>query len=186
MIAVDGEEDPNYRFGSLGGAVRKCRADFGVEIEIDPRPIHPEKGNSRTHCVVGRIHYSERPAEPGWLLYIKASITGDEPADVEEYRHEQVEFPQQPTIDQFFSESQFESYRRLGLHELVGWIISGAICPWMIRSPTFPLDGVAASLKERPRTRTLLKTVDELATSCLSVLARKSLRMRPGSGDEQG
>jgi hypothetical protein len=48
---------------------------------------------------------------------IKASITGDEPADVEEYRREKIEFPQQSTVDQFFSESQFESYRRLGLHE---------------------------------------------------------------------
>jgi len=117
VIAVDGEEDPNYRFNSLGGAVRKCRADFGVEIDIDPRPIQPEKGYSRSHCVVGRIHYPEPHSEPGWILYIKASITGDEPADVEEYRREQVEFPQQSTLDQFFSESQFESYRRLGLHE---------------------------------------------------------------------
>jgi Patatin-like phospholipase len=123
VIAVDGEEDPDYRFGSLGGAVRKCRADFGVEIEIDPRPIQPEQGRSHSHCVVGRIHYpdkdpqTQRLPEPGWLLYVKASLSGDEPADVEEYRREQAEFPQQSTIDQFFSESQFESYRRLGLHE---------------------------------------------------------------------
>jgi hypothetical protein len=116
VIAVDGEADSNYIFGSLGGAVRKCRADFGVEIKIDPRPIQPEKGHSRSHCVVGRIQYPEPDTEPGWLLYIKASITGDEPADVEEYRREHVEFPQQSTADQFFSESQFESYRRLGLH----------------------------------------------------------------------
>src|SRR5208282_2751063 len=52
----------------------------------------------------------------GWLLYLKASITGDEPSDVEEYRRENLQFPQQSTADQFFSESQFESYRRLGLH----------------------------------------------------------------------
>jgi hypothetical protein len=118
VIVVDGEEDPQYEFNSLGSVVRKCRADFGVEIEIDPRPIQPEKGYSRRHCVVGRIRYPERNSEQGWLLYIKTSITGDEPADVEEYRRTQVEFPQQSTVDQFFSESQFESYRRLGLHEV--------------------------------------------------------------------
>jgi hypothetical protein len=117
IIAIDGEEDKDYRFESLGGAVRKCRTDFGVEIEIDPRPITPQDKFSRTHCVVGRIYYPKNEnAEPGFLLYMKSSITGDEPADVEEYRRENPEFPQQPTLDQFFSESQFESYRRLGVH----------------------------------------------------------------------
>ena len=52
----------------------------------------------------------------GWLLYLKSSLTGDEPADVIEYRSRNKDFPHQSTGDQFFSESQFESYRRLGLH----------------------------------------------------------------------
>lgn len=64
---------------------------------------------------MGRINY-QKEGETGLLLYLKASITGDEPADVEEYRRENPRFPQQSTVDQFFSESQFESYRRLGLH----------------------------------------------------------------------
>ena len=54
----------------------------------------------------------------GWLLYLKSSLTGDEPADVIEYRSGNPDFPHQSTGDQFFSESQFESYRRLGLHIL--------------------------------------------------------------------
>ncbi|HWZ44984.1 MAG TPA: patatin-like phospholipase family protein [Candidatus Saccharimonadales bacterium] len=119
IIAIDGEADLDYHFGGLGGAVRKCRDDFGVEIDIDPRPIQPKDGRNGSHCVMGRIYYpqDEKGAEKtGWLLYIKASITGDEPADVEEYRRENPDFPQQSTADQFFSESQFESYRRLGLH----------------------------------------------------------------------
>jgi hypothetical protein len=117
VIVIDGEEDPEYRFESLGGAVRKCRNDFGIEIEIDPRPISPHPQFSQTHCVVGRINYPrDENAEPGWLLYLKSSITGNEPTDVEEYRRLFPVFPQQSTGDQFFSESQFESYRRLGLH----------------------------------------------------------------------
>jgi hypothetical protein len=52
----------------------------------------------------------------GWLLYLKSSLTGDEPTDVMEYHSRYKEFPHQSTADQFFSESQFESYRRLGLH----------------------------------------------------------------------
>jgi hypothetical protein len=119
VIAVDAEEDPNYVFESLGGAVRKCREDFGVEIDINSRPIQPQHGLSSSHCVIGRIYYpTEENAQPGWLLYIKASMTGDEPADVEQYRGQHDDFPQQSTVQQFFLESQFESYRRLGLHEV--------------------------------------------------------------------
>ncbi len=121
VIAIDGEEDKDYRFEALGGAVRKCRADFGVDIVINPRPIQLKNGTSQAHCVVGRIYYpekeySEQESRPGWLLYIKSSMTGDEPADVEEYRREHPDFPQQSTLEQFFTESQFESYRMLGLH----------------------------------------------------------------------
>jgi hypothetical protein len=116
IIAVDGEQDPNYVFEALGGAVRKCREDFGIEIEIDPHPLAPEQGLSSAHCVIGRINYLETGSQPGWLLYVKASMTGDEPADVEQYRRQHPDFPQQATAQQFFLESQFESYRRLGLH----------------------------------------------------------------------
>lgn len=123
VIAIDGEEDRDYKFESLGGAVRKCRNDFGVEIDIDPRAMQPKDGFNGSHCVMGRIHYppgeftdAKGCDQHGWLLYIKSTITGNEPADVEEFRREHPEFPQQSTGDQFFSESQFESYRRLGLH----------------------------------------------------------------------
>jgi len=129
IIAVDGEEDPTYCFESLGSAVRKCRADFGIEIDINPRPITPGEKDSSSHWALGRIRYPEPNSEPGWLLYLKASITGDEPADVEEYRRKNAEFPQQPTSNQFFSESQFEAYRELGLHvcqAVLGNLKSGA------------------------------------------------------------
>jgi hypothetical protein len=136
IIIGDAEQDADLTFEGLGGAVRKCRADFGVEISINPRPLRLKDGNSTAHCVIGTIRYPERePGKPaglyegtlsdaasageparGWLLYLKASVTGDEPADVLEYKARNKEFPHQPTSDQFFSESQFESYRRLGLH----------------------------------------------------------------------
>ena len=122
-------------FEGLGGAIRKCRADFGVEIDLRPDPIRlGANGMSTVHCVVGLITYPEDETghattfsgEPidlcrggrarGWILYLKSSVTGDEPADVLQYRSANPAFPQQTTADQFFTESQFESYRRLGLH----------------------------------------------------------------------
>src|SRR5262249_8572939 len=42
--------------------------------------------------------------------------TGDEPFDVLEYDRRVPEFPHESTANQWFNESQFESYRRLGLH----------------------------------------------------------------------
>jgi len=135
IVIGDGEQDPEMTFEGLGGAIRKCRADFGVEIDLRPDPIRlGANGMSTVHCVVGLVTYPEEETgraatfsgEPidlcpggrarGWILYLKSSVTGDEPADVLQYRSANPAFPQQTTADQFFTESQFESYRRLGLH----------------------------------------------------------------------
>ena len=132
IIVCDGEEDPELNFESMGGAIRKCRADLGVEIDLDPKQIQRDKEFSRTHCVVGSVTYPEmtrdgesqcggeaRPEDgpaKGWILYLKASLTGDEPEDVTQYHAGHDAFPHEPTTNQFFTESQFESYRRLGLH----------------------------------------------------------------------
>src|SRR5262249_43992659 len=41
---------------------------------------------------------------------------GNEPSDVLNYRAQHGDFPHQTTMNQFFTESQFESYRALGHH----------------------------------------------------------------------
>ncbi len=125
ILVCDGGCDPEYRYEDLGNAIRKCRIDLGVEIEIDTSAItpDPERGCSQFHCAVGRIYYEPADAgsktPPGYLLYIKASLTGDEPTDVQQYRSEHPRFPHQTTADQWFAESQFESYRKLGKHALL-------------------------------------------------------------------
>jgi hypothetical protein len=43
-------------------------------------------------------------------------MNGDEPSDVQSYQARHPDFPQQPTTDQWFDETQFESYRKLGYH----------------------------------------------------------------------
>ena len=48
------------------------------------------------------------------LLYIKAGVYGNEPRDVFNYARQSTSFPHETTADQFFSETQFESYRALG------------------------------------------------------------------------
>jgi len=116
IIASDAECDDNLTFGSLGRVVRMCETDFGARIDIDVESIraHTEHPQSRAHCAVGRITYAN--GSRGYLIYLKASITGDEDISVEQYKAAHAKFPHESTSDQFFAEDQFESYRRLGHH----------------------------------------------------------------------
>jgi len=52
-------------------------------------------------------------------VYFKPTLHGRGlpiPADVYSYSRKHSQFPHESTADQWFSESQFESYRMLGLH----------------------------------------------------------------------
>lgn len=117
IVICDAEEDNGPVFEGIGMAIRKCRIDFGVEIELDLNQLATDAASrlSKVHWITGKIWYPETgDAEPGSILYIKSSITGKEAADVYNYRRQHTQFPQDSTANQWFSESQFESYRRLG------------------------------------------------------------------------
>ncbi len=116
VLVCDAGADQKLSFDDLGNAIRKCRVDLGVEITLRTDPLRREDdGFSRWHCAVGDIDYGADQAK-GTLLYLKATLTGDEPEDLLNYAARCTEFPHQSTGDQWFDESQFESYRRLGLH----------------------------------------------------------------------
>ncbi len=126
IVVSDAGEDPLCSFADLGGAVRKIRIDFGISIEFDDIAIYPrseeEERNARgRNCAIGRIRYSEvdgPEAEDGVIIYIKPACYGNEPRDIYEYFKSNQAFPHESTTDQFFTESQFESYRMLGLHTM--------------------------------------------------------------------
>jgi len=115
IITCDGEQDSGLKFEGLANAIRKCRTDFDVEIDIDVDQIRLKDGYSRSHCVVGCIHYPG-DTRPAYLLYLKSSLTGNEETDILQYHSAHADFPHQSTGDQWFDESQFESYRKLGFH----------------------------------------------------------------------
>jgi hypothetical protein len=118
IIACDAEADPKLSFGSFTEALRQAYVDLGVDVDIDLSMIRPDPktGLSRSHCAVGRIRYPNREDQPSWLIYLKSSLTGDEPAPVLNYRSTSPAFPHETTADQFFDDAQFESYRSLGVH----------------------------------------------------------------------
>ncbi len=105
-------------FDDLANVLRRVREDFGVEIELDVSPLRPgDDGLAGQHAVVGTIHYnSPMGMDKGTILFFKPALTGDEPADVLQYRTRNRAYPHESTGDQFYDEAQWESYRRLGEH----------------------------------------------------------------------
>jgi len=120
LLVSDAGCDEKMEFQDLGNAIRKIRIDLGIDITIKLDRLEPlqQNGRSSGHYAVGSIHYNrvDHGASDGILIYLKPSLTGNEPIDVLEYGAHHHQFPHEPTSDQFFDESQFESYRRLGEH----------------------------------------------------------------------
>ena len=136
IVVSDGGQDPEFAFEDLGNALSKVRVDLGVPIRFEKiliRPRPQEKDGYDTtrtpaslqpYCAIARICYScvdslaGGTVEDGLLLYIKPSLNGTELADVFHYAKLHPLFPHEPTSDQLYSESQFESYRELGSHAM--------------------------------------------------------------------
>jgi hypothetical protein len=145
IIACDDGQDAAYTFEDLANLVRKARTDLCADIRflsrsdietlVEPSfhgvigvlddfrtakegdfPAGLAQAFARAHAVLANVYYEES-AEPGSvILFVKPSVTGDEPLDVLQYRQQHRAFPQEPTVDQYFDEAQWESYRALGEH----------------------------------------------------------------------
>ena len=121
IIVSDASSDDQYTFESLGASIRKIRIDFGVPIEFETFYIKGRASDSTgVYCAIGKIRYScvdNNPrSDDGTVVLLKPSLTGDEPRDILNYANQNTSFPQEIIVDQWFSESQFESYRALGSH----------------------------------------------------------------------
>ncbi len=141
IIVSDAEADPAMTFASFVDVERFARIDLGIRMEVPVASIREAvlkrqaelkkadvlsyKAPAHGHAVIGQIFYPAlcdekkeviKPAKEGVLLYIKASMTGDESTYVLDYEKRYPRFPHESTGDQFFSEEQFEAYRALGFH----------------------------------------------------------------------
>lgn len=141
IIVVDAEADPCMTFGSLITTQLLIRIDQGVRIYL-PWPHIAKMANAANdamlnvsdrfdsptgpHVAIGRIVYSDSaPVVHGVLIYIKSSLSGDENDVIRDYKRRYVNFPHETTLDQFFSEEQFEVYRCLGYHIAKGFFTGG-------------------------------------------------------------
>ncbi|HEY7664363.1 MAG TPA: patatin-like phospholipase family protein [Xanthobacteraceae bacterium] len=132
IIVIDAEADREMAFGSFNTLVRYARIDLGLEIDLPWQQITDvSRATGQVmdaygdcpklngpHCAIGQISYPS--GRKGILVYIKASLTGDENDYVFHYRKRYSDFPHETTLDQMFSEEQFEAYRALGYHAAYG------------------------------------------------------------------
>lgn len=113
IVAVDGEEDHDYRFNGLSDALRLARVGMGFDVEFDVGQLASIAAGDQ-HYAIARIRYDG--TREGYLIYIKSSLTRHalRNAFLYEYSKSVPVFPHESTADQFFTERQFEAYRALG------------------------------------------------------------------------
>lgn len=122
IVVGDATSDAEYSFESLGQSLRKIRIDFGIPVEFERFVIAgPSRDENGVYAAVGKIRYhcmdGGSPEETdGTLVLIKPTLIGNETRDILNYASQSGSFPQEFIGDQWFSESQFESYRALGSH----------------------------------------------------------------------
>lgn len=125
ILVVDASQDERMTFEDLGATLRKAAVDLGVTVDLGPLGMTPRSDPLApgVYAAVGRILYPEgRTRHAGWrrargtMIYIKPGAYADVPADVRAYAASNAAFPHDSTVNQFFTESQFESYRTLGSH----------------------------------------------------------------------
>jgi hypothetical protein len=161
IVVSDAGCDPKFEFGDLGNAVRKCWLDLGVRIDFvgiedlatqsSSKDGKMASGSDVPYHAIGTIHYDEADGggKNGIILYIKPAYHGVENLGIRSYAAANREFPHQGTGDQFFSESQFESYRALGF-EITDSVLMQAFAG-SHRPATWTVDEIIASLRSTMR-----------------------------------
>jgi hypothetical protein len=130
IMVLDAGADADYTYEDLGNALRKIRIDMNIAIEFDDLLLSPLRERKR-RCAVATIRYSalDPAREDGFLIYVKPIIQGNESPDVATYKAKNSTFPHESTADQWFNESQTESYRKLG-HQTIMEICQGWDGTW--------------------------------------------------------
>lgn len=118
IVVIDAGQDGNFAFFDLGNAIRKSEIDLGVRVRMRTMHLYPrstiDSSNPADALVlaVGDIVYPG--SATGQLVYFKPTLLPSAPAEVRAYARDDDAFPHVTTAEQWFTESEFESYRALG------------------------------------------------------------------------
>jgi hypothetical protein len=145
IVVVDGGADADYNFSDLGHALARIQTDLGIRIDftgIDRLKrrftTRPTPAEASPSWAVGRIRYaaSNPTFKDGVLLYLKAGLHGAEPVNILSYGLTHAQFPHDSTVNQFYGESQFESYRALGYEVVNDALVAAGLVKAGSNSPT--------------------------------------------------
>lgn len=131
IVVSDAAADPLYEFADLANLVRLARIELGAEIRLlnrgekaavpdafrrhlgTPGSFRRKQARDGICAIPFRIDYPDG-TPPTLLIWIKPRVPDDAPPDIATYSRQHASFPQEPTVDQFFDEAQWENYRKLG------------------------------------------------------------------------
>jgi len=118
IVVVDAGADKDYKYFDLGHTLEMASIDLGVKISFATNLVCGKKQLSQTAAYATITYPPEAraglPGATGQLIYIKPFLPDEAPIELRSYQQIKPDFPHEPTEDQFFTESDFESYRRLG------------------------------------------------------------------------
>ena len=125
ILVVDAGADEACSLFDLGNAIRKAEIDFGISVDdarADARATRAAGSKPTSDLTATALGFAYGDIDyggghTGRLLYLKPSFLPTIPADVRSYGAEHKAFPHESTLDQWFSESQFESYRTWALSD---------------------------------------------------------------------
>lgn len=116
IVVVDAAQDEAYAYYDLGTVLQRARIDFGIEVNFLQsvavgKPALPLQG---AYASVAYPETQDQPAATGSIIYLKSWLPGDAPAPLRAFQALKANFPHDTTANQFFTETDFESYRALG------------------------------------------------------------------------
>ena len=124
IVVIDAGQDETCTFFDLGNVIRKAEVDGLARVQMGEMRILSRAAIERDGKRAGALGYARGTItypdsrDPASLIYIKPSFLDDIPAAVRAYGATSAAFPHESTANQWFSESQFESYRALGFHQV--------------------------------------------------------------------
>jgi hypothetical protein len=140
IVVSDGTADPGFAFSDLLTLLPRLREDFGATITFDrptkasgaapdgaPAPLdftlphldpvaqprYPAGvALAQYGYAVAKISYAD--GTTGTLIYLKAAVVDTMDLEVLGYKGKTPDFPNESTLDQFYSEEKFEVHRAVG------------------------------------------------------------------------
>jgi hypothetical protein len=126
IIACDAGQDDKHSFLDLSKLLGRARIEDGITLrpvqqaenvlKLDFLVPDAKQRYTKEHFLIAEIIYPEQSNEKSYLIYIKSSLTGDEPTELIQYHRYNAAFPHDPTADQFYEPDRFAAYAQLGNH----------------------------------------------------------------------